>query len=63
MSATVKDVPLNTRSHRHGLGELTINEIRRGIEQHRFTTEELEYLADMLAFRVSIYLSNKFVCY
>lgn len=63
MSSDVKNVPLNTRSHKKGLGELTINEIRNGIDQHRFTFDELEYIADMLAFRISIYLSNKFVCY
>jgi hypothetical protein len=45
------------------IGELTLNQIRNGISQHRFTTNQLEYLVNLLVTRISVYLDNKFYCY
>jgi hypothetical protein len=59
------DLPLglkHRKTHKH-LEELSIDEVRIGVENHKFTHEELEYLVDALAMKISVYLSNKFYMY
>jgi hypothetical protein len=56
------DLPLHIR--RMGkIDEMTINEIRLGVENHVFDVKELEYLVETMAMRVSIFMSNKFYAY
>ncbi len=64
VNATDKnDLPLVGHMKRNGLGELSVNEIRIRARNHSFSREEMEYLLELLAMRISVYLNNKFVCY
>jgi hypothetical protein len=56
-----EDLPLKT--HKAALQEMSINEIRKGLNQHSFNVQELEYLMDVLLMRISCWLNNKFYAY
>ena len=59
----VGDIPIGKRTKADSLNTLTLNEIRRGVDGHRFNPRELEYIVQNLCMKISCYLNNKFVTY
>lgn len=59
----VGDIPIGKRTPTDKLNNLTLKEIRNGVDQHRFNPRELEYIVGNLVMKIEVYLNNKFVCY
>lgn len=59
----VGDIPIGKRTPTDRLNNLTLKEIRNGVDQHRFNPRELEYIVGSLVMKIEVYLNNKFVCY
>lgn len=64
LDATYNDLPLKKGTkNKTFIDDMSLNQIVVGVNAHRFTIGELEYLVEVMAMRISVYMSNKFVCY
>lgn len=64
MDITYNDLPLKKGTRNKSLiDEMSLKQIIQGVNTHKFTVKELEYLVEVMAMRISVYMSNKFVCY
>lgn len=59
----IGDIPIGKRTKSETLNTLTLNEIRKGANKHRFNPRELEYIVQNLCMKISVYLDNRFVVY